>query len=144
GAAEEVDLTVAEPGADLVEVVHGGGHGVAGEVVLLPELIAAAAHGVQRELLPEMALEIVFPAVFAAQPVGLPGPSLVDEDEVALPAQGIRGQRSGGGSVRLAGAAGEVEDGIGERIRRKRREHHDLEADLAAGLRLPVLPDLVG
>ena len=145
GAANDVDLAVAQPSQRLGEVVHGGIGGVAGEVVRLRQALLALPDGRDREHLPEIALQVVLMAAeLAGQLVRLRGAALIDEDEIAVAAQRDFREIAGLLGDRLAGAAAEEEDRIGLRRRRERRQDDHLHADLAARLRLPVLPDLIG
>jgi len=82
-------------------------------------------------------------AELAGQLVRLRRAALVDEDEVALAAQReIRDVARVLGD-RLARAAAEEEHRVGLRRRGEGRQDDHLQADLAARLRLPVLPDLI-
>jgi hypothetical protein len=114
GAAGEVDLRVAEPSPDLVDVVHRHVGAVEGEVGLLRQLVTALGHRRHRERLPEIGLEVFGDAAeLAAELARLGGPALVDEDEVAVLLAGVAGRVAGPVGDRLARAATEEEDGSG-------------------------------
>jgi len=150
GDADQVQRSVAEGGAHLLDVVDRGVGGVPGEVHLLLEAVAAGADLVGGQEVVEESLAARRPfELRAEEPAGHAGPAQVDEEQVALaPRQAeLPGLEETGRDRGLAGPAREKRDRIGEAASIRgggSRNHHDPERDLAAGEGSPVLEHLVG
>ena len=142
GAAVDVDLVVAEERADIVEIVHRDRRRVERQVGVVLRL--AGLEAIERLLvgLHERLQRIV--VVVAVERIRLAGAALIDEDDVAIVLHAAEdladhlGQLGGA----LAGSAGEEEQRIGLRIGAERRQHDDVQIDLAALLGGAILVDL--
>src|SRR5262249_8980223 len=146
--ATKVDRAVPEGGAHLVKVVHGNGRCVEPEVGDLFKLLPALDPLVARE---QLAKEIlcVFRIVFQVKKEGVrtAGPSLVDENEIALlaaPSQDASLSQSDGTCSRSARSAVQPEDGIRRGRLTQGFEDDDLEFDHASGRGGTVFKDLIG
>src|SRR5262245_48749868 len=84
-SAEKVDLAVPQGRAHLVKVVHGDGSCVEPEISDLFQLLPALEHPLAREQLAKEILHVVW-VIFqvALERVRSAGPSLVNEDEIAV------------------------------------------------------------
>ncbi len=151
GPAEEIDLVVTEPGAHLVDVVHAEGGGVEPQIGDLGEAVAAPADGLRRKEIARQELRIgalgvrVRAVEIAIERVRTAGAALVHRQDVAALAQLLVIREAGcipGG--RPPRPAGQDDDRVRRPIGGERRQHHDVEVDLAAAPRRAVLPHRVG
>ncbi len=147
GDSHQVDRSVAESGAHLLEVVDQGVGGVPGEVHLLLQPIPAGLDLVGgQEAVQETLEPLVATQLRADESAGLSGPPQVDQQHVALLAQG--GQRldhvQPPGDRGFSRSTGDVGERIGKPVGAGGREHHDAERDLPARPSSPVFEHLIG
>ena len=139
---EEVNVFVAEPAAHVIEVIHCDGSSVLGEIGVLFEFLSKLLHVVHRIHLAEVILRRL-PDRPRRQRIRLTGASLIDQDNI-MPAAVVAAfpgiERCGAGGSRSR-SAGQVEYRVKFVLRIERRQHYDIERDLTAATRLPVLED---
>lgn len=140
GAAVKVHLLIAQPGADVVQVVHRRRRGVEAHVGVplrpaLPQPLdqPRGRNRFDQGVLLELAL----------QAVGIAGPPLVHQNHVPAPPDALdqRRQLLGHGRRTLSRPSHQEEQGVRRRIVRKRRQHDRPQPDLTARRRLAILVD---
>ncbi|HVT57887.1 MAG TPA: hypothetical protein VHR45_05775 [Thermoanaerobaculia bacterium] len=150
GAAEQIDLLVAEPAPHLVHVVHAQSRGVEPQVGQLREPLPAPADRERREKIARQQRRIgalamrVRTVEVAVEGIRSSGAALVDQQDVAAPAQLLLGQQGEAGGHPLPRSAAQVDDRVGRPIGAERRQDHDVEVDLAPPAGVAVLPHRVG
>jgi hypothetical protein len=147
GSAHQVERTVSEGVAHLLDIVHRGVRGVPGEIHLLLQAIPAGADLVGRQELIQGGLHVRLSLQLRAEErAGLAGPPQVDQKHVTLLAQGVErpGNVQPPGDRAFARSAGEIDERIGKAVGTGRRQHHDAERDLPPGPCGPVFEHLIG
>src|ERR1700735_3383789 len=142
--AENVDLVIAHRLPHVVEVIRGDGRGVQSEVGLFFKFGAASPHlfrdyGFADHLLCDFRI-----AQLAQQRIRFAGAALVHQHRVALLSylSGVARQGVGFDGT-LAWTPGNGKPRVGGRLVGERRQHHDVQRDLAPALLRAVLEDFV-
>jgi hypothetical protein len=147
GAAEDVELFVAESGPDLFDVVDAAVVVVLAEIGRVLEPFVAGLHLVGRQILLQGGLEPGASLKLGAEEAaGATGAAEIDQQDVPPFVEDAE-ERGSFGSERHGGfarAAAEDREGIGQPVRTRGRKDQHPQRDLAARLRRPVLPDLIG
>ncbi len=149
GTAVDVDLCIAEELAYVIQIVHGDGGCVLGDVGFVFEGIKAGVealhhhgHGIF-----DVVIFVFFSlGRFAFQRIGFSGAALVNEDDVAAGLNAVERffQNVGHGSCALTGAASEEEERIGCGVLLESGKNEDFESDFATGFGLAIFPDAEG